>query len=134
MCPLFTELIHPVASTSVAASDTAASVFITEETSHDESNDIPCSPRASAADDCLTEVEQYLQFLMRPQGLSDSDFHKFMQYSSRFSFSNSKLWHCDTHGKHKIVVPKEKRYELLKEVHDILGHKKIYAMRMELLE
>jgi hypothetical protein len=38
------------------------------------------------------------------------------------------------HGKHRIVVPKEKRYELLKEVHDILGHKKIYAMRMQLLE
>jgi hypothetical protein len=38
------------------------------------------------------------------------------------------------HGKHKIVVPKEKRYELLKEVHDILGHKKIYAIRMQLLE
>jgi hypothetical protein len=31
-------------------------------------------------------------------------------------------------------VPKEKRYELLKEVHHILGHKKIYAMRMQLLE
>jgi hypothetical protein len=31
-------------------------------------------------------------------------------------------------------VPKEKRYELLKEVHDILGHKKIYAVHMQLLE
>jgi hypothetical protein len=31
-------------------------------------------------------------------------------------------------------VPKEKRYELLKEVHDIVGHKKIYAIRMQLLE
>jgi hypothetical protein len=31
-------------------------------------------------------------------------------------------------------VPKEKRHELLKEVHDILGHKKIYAMWMQLLE
>jgi hypothetical protein len=38
------------------------------------------------------------------------------------------------HGRHKIVVPEEKRYELLKEVHDILGQKKIYAMRMQLLE
>jgi hypothetical protein len=38
------------------------------------------------------------------------------------------------HRKHKIVVLKEKRYELLKEVHDILGHKKIYAVRMQLLE
>jgi hypothetical protein len=73
----------------------------------------------------LAEVEQYLQFLTCLQGLSDSDFRKFMQYSSVFFFSNSKLWRCDTHGKHKIVVLKEKRYELLKEVHDILGHKKI---------
>jgi hypothetical protein len=57
-----------------------------------------------------------------------------MQYSSGFFFSNSKLWRWDTHGRHKIVVLKEKRYELLKEVHDILGHKKIYAVRMQLLE
>jgi hypothetical protein len=71
---------------------------------------------------------------MHPQGLSDSDFRKFMQYSSGFSFSNGKLWQRDTHGKHKIVVLKEKRYELLKEAHDILGHKKIYAVRMQLLE
>jgi hypothetical protein len=79
-------------------------------------------------------VEEYLQLLTHPQGLSDSDFHKFMQYSSRFFFSNSKLWWYNTQGKHKIVVPKEKRYELLKEVHDILGHKKIYAVRIQLLE
>jgi hypothetical protein len=117
-----------------AASIFAASAIITEETADDESNDIPRSPRASAADDCLAEVEQYLQLLTRPQGLSDAEFRKFMQYSSGFSFSNSKLWQHNTHRKHKIVVPKEKRYELLKEVHDILEHKKIYAVRMQLLE
>jgi hypothetical protein len=126
MRPLFTEIIRP--------SVFAASAFITEETSDDESNDIPRSQRASAADVRLTEVEEYLQFLTRPQGLNDSDFRKFMQYSSRFFFSNGKLWRRDTHRKHKIVVPKEKRYELVKKVHDILGHKKIYAMRMQLLE
>jgi hypothetical protein len=68
------------------------------------------------------------------QGLSDSDFCKFMQYSSRFFFSNGKLCCHDTHRRHKIAVLKEKRYELLKEVYDILGHKKIYAMQMQLLE
>jgi hypothetical protein len=147
MHPLLTELIRPAASASVfavstsvatsvfaaSASDTAASAFIMEETADDESNDIPRSPRASAAYDRLAEVEQYLQFLTRPQGLSDSDFCKFMQYSSGFFFSNGKLWRRDMHRKHKIVVLKEK-YELLKEVHDILGHKKIYAVRMQLLE
>jgi hypothetical protein len=102
-----------------------------EETSDDESiapNDIPHSLRASAADICLAEVVEYLQFLACPQGLSDSDFHKFMQYSSGFLLSNSKLWRHRTNRRHKIVVLKEKRYELLKEVHDILRHKKIYAM------
>jgi hypothetical protein len=122
MHPLFTELIRPAASI-FATSVFATSAFITEETADDESNDIPRSQRANAADNHLTEVEEYLQFLTRPQGLSDAEFHKFMQYSSGFSFSNGKLWRHDTHGKHKIVVPKEKRYELLKEVHDILGHK-----------
>jgi hypothetical protein len=128
MRPLFTELIHPAITTSASVfaasasvSDTATSAFITEETANDESNDIPHS-------------QQYLQFLMRPQGLSNSDFRKFMQYSSGFFFSNGKLWRHNTHRRHKIVVPKEKRYELLKEVHDILGHKTIYAMRMQLLE
>jgi hypothetical protein len=159
MRPLFTELIRPAASvftasasvaasvftasasvaasvfaTSAPASNIAASAFITEETADDKSNDIPRSPRASAADDRLTEVEQYLQFLTRPQCLSNAEFHKFMQYSSGFFFSNGKLWRCDMHRKHKIVVPKDKRYELLKEVHDILGHKKIYAVWMQLLE
>jgi hypothetical protein len=57
-----------------------------------------------------------------------------MQYSSGFSFSNGKLWHRDTHRRHKIVVLKEKRYELLKEVHHILGHKKIYSVWIQLLE
>jgi hypothetical protein len=106
-------------------------MFITKETSDDDSNasnNIPCSLQASTANVCLAEVKEYFPFLTHLQGLSDSDFCKFMQYSSGFFFSNSKLWHCDTHGKHKIVVLKEKRYEMLKEVRDILGHKKIYAM------
>jgi hypothetical protein len=109
MRPLFTEIICPSvfaasASTSVtiststsvavsaSASDTAASAFITEETSDDKSNDIPCSQQASAANDHLTEVEEYIQLLTCLQGLSDSDFHNFMQYSSGFFFSNGKLW------------------------------------------
>jgi hypothetical protein len=82
----------------------------------------------------MSEVEECLRSLTLPQGLSDSDYREFMQYSSSSFISNGKLWHCNTHGRHKIVVSKEKRYELLKEVHDILGHKKIYTIWMQLLE
>jgi hypothetical protein len=64
MRPLFTELIRPATSitavaasasdTDASASNTAASAFIMEETSNDESNDISRSQRASVADDRLT--------------------------------------------------------------------------------
>jgi hypothetical protein len=120
MCQQFTELIHA-----------SASMFIMQETSEDNSDaaaDIPRNLQASAADMHPSEVKQYLESLAHPLNLTDIDFHKFMQYSSGFCISNGKLWWRDTHGKHKIVVLKEKRYELLKEVHDILGHKMIYAV------
>jgi hypothetical protein len=94
----------------------------------------PCNLQASSTNFCLSEVEEYFRSLTCLQNLTDTNFHKFMQYSSGFFISNGKLWCQDTHRRHKIVVPKEKRYELLKDVHDILGHKKIYAVQMQLLE
>jgi hypothetical protein len=98
-------------------------MFIMEETAKDTadaSTDIPQDLQASATDTCLSEVKQYLKSLARPQNLTDVDLWKFMQYSSGFFISNGKLWRWDTHRRHKIVVPKEKSYELLKEVHDIV--------------
>jgi hypothetical protein len=135
MCLLFTELICTPVLTD------AASAFIMEETPNDTSGatvdtavDIPCNLQANSANICLSEVEEYLQSLTCPQGCSDTEFHKFMRYSSKFFISNGKLWHRNTHGRHKIVVLEKRRYELLKEVHDILWHKKIYAIQMQLLE
>jgi hypothetical protein len=110
MRPQFTQVLHAAAS---------ASAFITEETADstaDASADIPRNLRAIAANTHLSNVKEYLELLTRPQNLTDTNFHKFMQYSSRFFISNGKPWRQDTHGRHKIVVPKEKRYELLKEV------------------
>jgi hypothetical protein len=125
MHPLFTQILRPsvfatsapifavavsasAPDTATSTSDTATSTLIMEETSDDESNDIPRSQWASAANVCLAEVEEYLQFITYPQGPSDADFRNFIQYSSRFSFSNGKLWGLDMHRKHKMVVPKEK--------------------------
>jgi hypothetical protein len=130
MRPQFTQVIHASASAS-------ASTFIMTETTEDNADasaDIPWNLPAISTDARLTEVKQYLESLGRLQNLTDADFRKFMQYSSGFFISNGKLWWQDTHRRHRIVVPKEKRYELLKEVHDILGHKKIYAVHTQLLE
>jgi hypothetical protein len=69
MHPLFTEIICPsifaasasvVTSASVAISNAATSVFITEEASDDESNNIPHSQQASTANVCLAKVGEYL--------------------------------------------------------------------------
>jgi hypothetical protein len=81
----FTESIH---------TPTSTSTFITEETSEDNFDvaaDIPWNIQASATDTHLSEVKQYLESLARLLNLTDADFHKFMQYSSGFFISNSKL-------------------------------------------
>jgi hypothetical protein len=80
---LFTELLCPSAP-AASTSNTATSMFIMEETSNDNSNastDIPRSLQASTANTYLSEVEEYLQSLTRPQNLTKADFHKFMQYN-----------------------------------------------------
>jgi hypothetical protein len=43
------------------------------------------------------------------------------------------LWRRDPHGRHKLVVTEAKRYRLIKEAHDDLGHKGVYTVRTRLL-
>lgn len=105
--------------------------FITEE--DPETIIIPRNDKATAADRRLAMVEEFLRTLVRPPGLDDTEFRQFVRYTSEFFLSNGKLWRRDPHGRHKIVVPSGKRYALIQEIHDLLGHHKIYAVRVQLL-
>lgn len=123
---LFNDLLRPT------QPDEISEAFITEAT--DEEQTIPRNDKARAADAKLLLVEAFLRSLTRPLNLTEEAFRRFVRYSSDFFILNDKLWRRDPSGKHKIVVPVDKRFAIIKEAHDALGHKKVYAVRIQLLE
>jgi hypothetical protein len=95
---------------------------------------IPRTEKARAADDRVNLVENFLRNFKRPLNVSDSDFARFAKYASEFFILDNRLWRRDRHGKHKAFVPEGRRLELIRQVHDALGHKGIFAVRTHLLD
>ena len=106
--------------------------YITEET--DTDSIIPQNEKAQLADQRLAQVEEFLRDITRPPDMHDAEFRQFLWYCSEFFMKNNKLWRRDPHGRHKIIVPVDKRFAIINEAHEALGHKKIYAVRIQLLE
>ena len=96
--------------------------------------EVPRNDKAAAADHRISQVEVLLRSLTRPEGLDEAKFRQFVRYSSDFFIGDDKLWRRDPTGRHKIVIPAPRRLAIMKETHDALGHKKIYAVRIALLE
>ena len=47
---------------------------------------------------------------------------------------DSQLWQKDKDGRHKLVVEEGKRLELMRQVHNELGHKGVFTVRLWLAE
>jgi hypothetical protein len=65
----------------------------------------PQSAQAKVDDSHLLKVFQWLQDLKRPDSLSDAEYATFVQYCTDFFVDKNRLWHKDTHGAHKLVIP-----------------------------
>ncbi|KAG2156989.1 hypothetical protein DEU56DRAFT_905664 [Suillus clintonianus] len=76
-------------------------------------------------DEKMREYKRFLESRERPTDLSDNDFDTFVMEDN--------LWRREPHGRHQLAVRGERRYRILKEVHDDLGHKGIYTVRTRLL-
>ena len=50
----------------------------------------------------------------------------------KFFLLHSSLWCQEPHGHHQLVVPKHRHFRLIKEAHDDLGHKGVFAVRTQL--
>jgi hypothetical protein len=55
---------------------------------------------------------------------SEADFKKLVWAVSLFFLLNNQLWRCHLQGQHQLVIEEQKRLDLLKQVHDDLGHKR----------
>ena len=99
--------------------------------------DLPKIPRSNKAIQADIKVEGIKKFLDDPGRRvieNENEFKKLVRSASEFFVLNGKLWRKDRLGKHKIVVEKDKRLELIRQAHDELGHKGIFTTRMRLGE
>jgi hypothetical protein len=76
----------------------------------------------------------FLEAPEQPIGIDDQGFKRFIRKASDFFMLDGQLWKKDQLGKHKLVIPEDRRLGLIRQVHNDLGHKGIYTVRTRLLE
>jgi Integrase zinc binding domain len=96
--------------------------------------DIPRSEKDIKDDKKMEEVKEWHWTLQRPEEFSDSGYASFVRYATEFFLDRDRLWRKDSHGAHKLVIPKERRLGILRAVHDNIGHKRFYATRKTLTQ
>lgn len=94
---------------------------------------IPRSERFATLDSRLVQVEAFLRNPVRPEDTSDTAFKQLVRYSTEFFIRDDKLWRRDRHLLHKLVIPPERRFNLIRQAHDDLGHKGTFTIRARLL-
>ena len=99
----------------------------TEETSPASYADVPRTLQAEAEDKRVAKVRLWLDLLVRPSDISDSDYALFIRYAMKFFLRNGKLWRKDPYGRHRLVATPVSWYTILVAAHDDVAHKGFYA-------
>ena len=94
---------------------------------------IPRSLKAQARDERILDYREFLTTRVHPPEMSDTEFESFTGLATKFFILDGTLWRQDPHGQHKLYVAEAKRYRLIKEAHDDLGHKGVLTVRTRLM-
>ena len=63
-------------------------------------------------------VKEWQKMLGRPEGLSDAEYAAFIKFAMGFVLDKERLWQKHSQGFHQLVLPKDRRLQVLREVHD----------------
>jgi len=96
--------------------------------------EIPRSEKARRQDEHLTAVTEFLRTASKPIDYTELQLRQLVRYASKFFILDNKLWRRHPTGRHRLVLPPERRSAILIEAHDDLGHKGIYATRTRILD
>ena len=94
---------------------------------------ISWSTKAIAKEARIRLIQDFLNTCLHPADLSNADFQSFVNLATKFFVLHDSLWCHESHGRHQLVVPEHRRYGLIKEAHDDLGHKGVFTVRTCLL-
>jgi hypothetical protein len=100
----------------------------------EDSVEIPQTQKAKEKDGRLLIIEKFLREPKRPVRLSDAEHARLLRQASVYFVLHDKLWRRSANGKHQVVVPEKKRFGILKQAHDDLGHKGPFVVRNRLLD
>ena len=95
---------------------------------------IPRHESAIEADRKLVKVQSWLETLERPPDFTDSEYKTFMRYCTEFVIISNRLWRKHPQGRHKMVVPCDRRLFLITSAHNDVGHHGVYATNALLAE
>ncbi|KAL5523329.1 hypothetical protein ACEPAF_1596 [Sanghuangporus sanghuang] len=94
----------------------------------------PSSEKANPKDARLDDVKSFLIGQKRPDQLDDRGYAALIRYAANFFARDGRLWKKVRNGRHQVVIEPERRWNLVKQAHDDLGHKRVYSVRIRLLE
>ena len=97
-------------------------------------SDVPRPKQALREDAKLRNVRKWHSNLRRPPHLSDDDYQRFLRYCLQFFPDKHRLWRKDPQGAHKLVLPTNRRLQIIRAAHDDIGHKGFYTTRAHITE
>jgi hypothetical protein len=124
--------VHNTCFTSQTARAPILRMYFDATCTEDPKPEIPRSAQARVQDALLTSIECFLITRKRPLDLTDEEFEAFVRQAAHFFVLEDKLWRREAHSKHQLVLPPSKRYRVLEEAHNNLGHKGIYTISSRL--
>ena len=89
--------------------------------------DIPRNDKDEREEVRLEMVKEWHMTLGRPGGLSDAEYAAFVKFAMGFVLDKERLWRKNSQGNHQLVLPKDRRLQVLREIHDNIGHKRFYS-------
>jgi hypothetical protein len=124
--------VHNMCFTSQTVRVPILCVYFDATHAEDPKPEILHSEQVRAQNALLTSIEHFLTTCKRPLDLTDEEFETFIRQAAHFFVLEDKLWRREAHGKHQLVLPPSKRYRVLEEAHNDLGHKGIYTISSHL--
>lgn len=111
-------------------------VFAMKEPEDDveEISDFPQREKSKKQDREVGMVKTFLETLSRPEGMGDEPFRRLVRMASRFFILKNRLWRRRPDGCHQLYIFPDRRFSILKEAHDDLGHKGAWIVLTRLQE
>ena len=96
---------------------------------------IPRNDHTRKADEDLKDIHRFLnEPFTKPEDLNDKQWRRFINKCAEYFIKDGQLWKKNRQGRHKIVIPEERRLKLITQAHDELRHKGIFTVCMRLLD